>query len=492
MKELLKNPIILLLILGCGVIYLLLAFLAVSRNQKLGAFAEKLVVGLYLFMMPGLGISPFSKLHPIALAHPDKSLPSIIFQLGLYGALIFILLPRLKFTLKYSFDLVALLLQKNPGLCLYLFLILLSFAWSDTPIYTFKYSLVWLGTTFFSTYIIKQYSYKNISTLLRWGLVVTAILSTFYSKFKPAIGINPAKNSWQGIIDHPNKLAALMALSAILWGLEAVENSKNRWLSIAIVLYSLFVLQMAQSGGGQVQFLIGTIIVLSIRFLKKLPFQWSLFFVVVFLILSISGFIIITNNLETIVVDALGKDITLTGRTPLWSYLFAEKIPKRPWLGYGFHGFWQPWRGADNPAANHISGELRMPSGSGYWNPPHSHNGFVEIILDLGLIGFAAFALSFFTVLVQVMQYLTDPQQRESILELVLPLLLLIFVVFPNLTEIPLVENNHNWYYYIFASVGISIKTSRKNFRVEFKSNKIAYCQNNFVTSAGKKRREKI
>ncbi len=489
MKELLTNPIILLLILGCGVIYLLLAFLTVSRNQKLGALAEKLVVGLFLFMMPGLSLPPFSTFLPNALAHPEKSLPSMMVQFALYGAVLFILSPRLKYTLKYSFDLVALLLQKNPGLCLFLFIILLSFGWSDTPIYTLKYSIVLLVTTIVYVYIIKQYSYKDISILLKWSLVVTALLCTFYSKFKPGIGINKVKNSWQGIINHPNVLAALMALNAILWGLEAVENPKNRWLSIGIALYSLFVLQMTKSGGGQVQFLIGAVIIVSVRFLKQLPFQWSLFFVVVFLILSISGFIIITNNLEAIVVDALGKDLTLTGRTPIWAYLFAEKIPKRPWLGYGFHGFWQPWRGADNPAANHISGELRMPSGSGYWTPPHSHNGFIEIILDFGLIGFAAFALSFITALVQAIQYLTRPQQRESVLELVLPILLLIFVVFPNLTERPLVENNHNWYYYIFTAVGISIKTSGKNFRVEPKSKKLASRQNYFVPMAGKRRK---
>lgn len=472
MKELLTNPIILLPILGCGVIYLLLAFLAVSRNQKLGALAEKMVVGLFLFMMPGLSIPPFSTFLPNALAHPEKSLPSMMVQLALYGSVLFILSPRLKYTLKYSFDLVALLLQKNPGICLFLFIILLSFGSSDTPIYTLKYSAALLLTTVVYIYIVKQYSYKEISTMLRWGLAVTAFLSTFYSKFKPAIGINRTKNSWQGIISHPNPLAALMALSAILWGIEAVENSKNRWLSIGMVLYSLFVLQMAKSGGGKVQFLIATTIVLSVRFLKQLPFQWSLFFIIIFMILSISGFIIITSNLEAIVVDGLGKDLTLTGRTPIWAYLFAEKIPKRPWLGYGFHGFWQPWRGADNPAANHISGELRMPSGGGYWVPPHSHNGFIEIILDFGLIGFTAFSLSFITALVQAIQYLTQPQKRESVIELVLPVLLLTFVIFPNLTEIPLVENNHNWYYYIFTAIGISIKTSGKNFRVQPKSKK--------------------
>ncbi len=128
-----------------------------------------------------------------------------------------------------------------------------------------------------------------------------------------------------------------------------------------------------------------------------------------------------------------------------------------------------------------------MPSGSGYWTPPHSHNGFVEIIIDLGLIGFTAFSLSFCTALVQSIQYLTSPQKRESILELILPILLLIFIVFPNLTEIPLVENNHNWYYYIFLTIGICIKTSRKNFGVEPGLKKVPYRQNSFIAEARKK-----
>jgi O-antigen ligase len=133
-------------------------------------------------------------------------------------------------------------------------------------------------------------------------------------------------------------------------------------------------------------------------------------------------------------------------------------------LGYGFHGFWQPWRGADNPAANHISGELRMPNAGGYWVPPHSHNGFIEIILDLGYVGFACFALSLFKTLADAVRYLSRPQPPGTpMIESILPLLFLMFVIFPNLTEIPLVENNHNWYYYVFASVGLSIKNCGKN-----------------------------
>lgn len=464
MKALIGNPIILLLILGCGIIYILLVFQVISKNPRLGELVEKIIIGLYLFLMQGVGISPFPNFNPVGLANREKTFAAAVVQLAVYGVILFILSPRLKYTLKYSVEVLAVLLKSNLGLFLFLLILCLSFAWSDTPIHTLKYSLVWLLTTLINSYIIKQLTFSELANLLKNVLGITAALSTYYSMFRPALGINTTKNSWQGVLSHPNTLAAVMSLSAILWGIEAIDNPKKRGLAVGMALLSFYVMQRCESGGGRVQFILGLLMVMSVSFLKRLPFQWAYFFVIIFMIFSVAGFIIVTDNLEAIVVDGLGKDMTLTGRTPLWEFLFKEKIPKRPVLGYGFHGFWQPWRKADNPAANHISGELRMPSGDGYWKPPHAHNGFIEIIIDLGYVGFACFAVSFFTTLADAVRYLTRPQPPGTpMIESILPMLLLMFVVFPNLTEIPLVENNHNWYYYVFASVGLSIKNCSKN-----------------------------
>lgn len=463
MKELLlSTPINILLVLLVGIVYILLCFQLVSRYRSFGVILENLIIGLYLFSMPGLSIAPFPTFHPAALAHRDKTLASAIVQFSLYFALIFIISPTLQKHLKNSIGDLGKVIISNPFFCIFILLITLSFAWSDTPIHTLKYTGVLIGTTIVAAYIIKRYNYCELGGLLRWSLVVTAALSTFYAQFKPAIGINNTKNSWQGIIDHPNKLAALMVLSSVLWGLEAFQNPKRRWLSVMSALLSLFVLQKAESGGAKVLFIVAALSMFSVRFLKQLPFQWSFFFIVIFLVLSISGFIVITENLEAIVVDGLGKDMTLTGRTPLWEYLFKEKIPLRPVLGYGFHGFWQPWLGAANPASNSLSGELLMPSGGGFWSPPHAHNGFVEIILEFGYLGFFCFIMGLVKTLADAVRYLINPLPAKSqMVESVLPLLLLILIVFPNLTESPFLENNHIWYYYVFVSVGLSIKTEQ-------------------------------
>jgi exopolysaccharide production protein ExoQ len=463
MKELIfSSPLNLLLILICGLVYIFIIFQLVGKSKKFGATLEKIIIGLYLFMMPGVGIAPFTTFHPNALAHHEKTFASAFVQISVYLVVLFIITPQLQRTLKDTIKVVAKILSNNPFFIIFLLLLCLSFSWSDTPIHTLKYAGVFMGSTIIATYIVKRYSFLELANLLKWVLAITAAMSAFYSMSKPGIGINVTKNSWQGIIDHPNKLAALMAFSAILWGLDAAENSKSRWLSIPLALFSLYVLQRAESGGARVLFLVGVLVMFSVRFLKQLPFKWAFFFIVIFMVLSISGFIVITENLETIVVDGLGKDMTLTGRTPLWEFLFEEKIPQRPVLGYGFHGFWQPWRGPDNPAANSISGELQMPSGDGFWKPPHAHNGFIEVILDLGYVGFFCFSLSFLKALADAVHHLVTPNKHQnSMIEAVFPLLLLIFVVFPNLTESPFFENNHVWYYYVFSLVGLSLKKNK-------------------------------
>jgi O-antigen ligase len=78
-------------------------------------------------------------------------------------------------------------------------------------------------------------------------------------------------------------------------------------------------------------------------------------------------------------LEALGKDPTLTGRTDIWEYVVFD-IYQRPWLGWGYGAFWS----VSNPAALRISDLLK-------WAVPEAHNGILEILLTVGVIGAAMF-----------------------------------------------------------------------------------------------------
>jgi exopolysaccharide production protein ExoQ len=83
------------------------------------------------------------------------------------------------------------------------------------------------------------------------------------------------------------------------------------------------------------------------------------------------------------VLEILGKDATLTGRTELWAYV-VEKIYERPIAGWGYFAFW----GAANPAANAISEQLG-------WEVPTAHNGLLEMLVEVGVIGTALISVIF-------------------------------------------------------------------------------------------------
>ncbi|MEL6163185.1 MAG: O-antigen ligase family protein, partial [Cyanobacteria bacterium J06628_3] len=55
------------------------------------------------------------------------------------------------------------------------------------------------------------------------------------------------------------------------------------------------------------------------------------------LVVGIVGTFVLTN--WAALLGGMGKDPTLTGRTPMWG-MMIKFIMERPWLGYGRGAFW--------------------------------------------------------------------------------------------------------------------------------------------------------
>jgi O-antigen ligase len=77
-----------------------------------------------------------------------------------------------------------------------------------------------------------------------------------------------------------------------------------------------------------------------------------------------------------------GKDVTFSGRTDLWEAMMIE-VSKHLYLGAGYQAFWS----LDNPSALWLY-EVFI------WLPTQSHNGYIDILNELGLIGFIIFLFS--------------------------------------------------------------------------------------------------
>ncbi|MGK7922749.1 MAG: O-antigen ligase family protein [Trichodesmium sp.] len=447
MKELLKDPLILILVLLTGIIFSLVTFQLISQSKKLGNFLETLVILSYIISFTGPSILPFSNLNPMILAAHGITVKTVALRTSMFAYTIVILWPVVIKTLKKFINIIAVLIILNPLFFIFIIILLLSFSWSETPKYTLNNSLVILAVTIFAAYIAQRYTVAEIARIFRFSNTFICITSIYYSLLKPSVGINVVKNSWQGILAHPNPLGSLMALNAGLWMFHAINYPQDRKISIIFCLLSIIVLFKADTGGGKVQLVLLIAAFIYLNFIKTLPPKLAFTTVLIFMVVFGIGVIILTNNWLFIIEDVLGKDATLTGRTPLWSILFSQYIPQRPLLGYGFHGFWQSWRGLENPAFNiNIKG----------WTPPHSHNGFIDLTLDFGLIGITIFLLSLLTNITLAVSFLTRNPNPESIL----PLALVMYIIIPNLSETALLENGFVWLLYSILTIRLCLENT--------------------------------
>jgi exopolysaccharide production protein ExoQ len=131
--------------------------------------------------------------------------------------------------------------------------------------------------------------------------------------------------------------------------------------------------------------------------------------------IGFSSSVWLNNNLESLAVS-VGKDPSITGRTPLWGFVW-EMIQKQPWLGYGYGGFWQGWDGQAAQIWRAIQ-----------WTPNHPHNGLLALWIDLGLLGIIIFAIGFWRYFFRSLAYVRVQHQVEGIW----PLLYLIYMVLLN------------------------------------------------------------
>ena len=136
----------------------------------------------------------------------------------------------------------------------------------------------------------------------------------------------------------------------------------------------------------------------------------------------------------------LGRDPTLTGRTAIWTQVTGF-LWQRPWFGYGYDAFWRGMQGPSFQVAAAV-----------HFVVAHAHNGFLEIALELGAVGFALFVLSWFRGCLA----LWPLWQRGSIHRIAWPLALLILIVLYDLDENTLlIYNGLFWILYVSALVNI-------------------------------------
>ena len=371
------------------------------------------------------------------IAEPDYALTRSLFLLtyGVIIGLLFIRWKRLIWAIPYG-----LIIWSIVGF------IGLSYFWSAMPGATLLSTIKLIGTTLFGTYIATRYTPKQQLQLLGWAFGLIVALSLFYAVLLPKYGIMGGVHAgtWRGIFTHKNSLGKMMTLSSTIFTLLLLSDRKHRPILGIFLSLSVFLLLRTTSKGALVS-LIAMLSVTAVCQVLRAQYRWMV--VLLGSIVLTAGVIAtaLVLNIEVIVVDILGKDLTFTGRTDIWMAAI-QLIKIHPWLGYGYEAF---WNGMDGPSA-YILRTVK-------WPVPDAHNGFVELTLHLGLIGLSIFIVGYIINLIRSIVKV----RTTSGVDFIWPLLYLVYVPLSNFPEQSLlIPNNILWVIYVTVTLTLFMPIS--------------------------------
>ena len=332
----------------------------------------------------------------------------------------------------------------------------ISFLWSDYPNLAFRRAVAVLLGSLYGLVLYFRFNFKEIIKILFYVFVIIIILSFFFILFKPEWGVMgpPHAGAWRGVFTHKNGFARIL-LFALMVFLYEWNGAKGLSRLLIALLMGLTIFMIIKATSMTV-FLVIMILVVSslvIKLARHLQHDWPI------LLIFITGAIIFSLFFLYLESDFLlmliGKDTTLTGRIPMWG-LIIEIGLQRPILGFGYRTFWLGFNGPSAPVWKAFS-----------WHPQHAHNGYIDIFVQLGLVGLILKIL-LISLMVRIAFLNTWLNKNKNIQRISFFIFcFLIFTIFSNLTTTILVQSGiADALFWILFSYFYIYMTNDKGFRL--------------------------
>jgi exopolysaccharide production protein ExoQ len=277
-------------------------------------------------------------------------------------------------------------MRRQGWLIVLLLYMLLSTLWSDITIIAMKRLVREFVAVVMAFLIMSEVNpLQALASLLRRCGYVLLPFSVVLIKYYPALGRQYARWSgvqmWIGVTSQKNQLGRLCMISVFFllfalyqrWQGRSLETGRRQaWSDVSIIVIGVYLLIGSSSATSLATLIVGVVIFIGLQWFQKFRSslgQIGLQAAVVFLIAYGTAVPFLGGSNVAAFTSMLGRDETLTGRTEVW----AEVLPARaqqPLLGYGFGSFWTDARRER-------------------YDIPTAHNGYLDILLELGEVGLA-------------------------------------------------------------------------------------------------------
>ena len=274
---------------------------------------------------------------------------------------------------------------QNLPLVVFLAFALLSVAWSDFPLPTFKKWFRDLGVYMAVLGVLSDpRPLEAVRTVLRRVCYLLIPLSILLIKYYPYIGKSYSPwggQEYTGVSTSKNMLGAVCLVSGIFF----IWDTVTRWhqrkdkrvkrvilVNIAFIGMSLWLLNLSKSDTSTVCLAIGGLMIAAAHTnFGRRHSGW----VKALAPMSFLGYLVLTLGfgMGAQLSEAVGRAGNMSDRTRIWQVLLS--VPINPVLGTGYQSFWL------GPRVQWVWARLTGD------NVLEAHNGYLATYLDLGLVG---------------------------------------------------------------------------------------------------------
>jgi O-antigen ligase len=284
------------------------------------------------------------------------------------------------------------------------FYLFLTALWSVDPATTMREAMVYLFVVLGCIGVAGSLTCDEFMRVLGAVCFLSALASLLLLAVSPGAAMMADGSDFQGIFAHKNFLGQVMATGAFT-SLYALRNGTRRWLATVVMFFVFFVVAVMSKSTTSLMLIVtfSAIELLMLLYRRGGAIR----------VIGISGavcclplLLMAAANPDPL-LELLGKDPTLTGRTEIWQYV-EQDIAMRPALGWGYFAFWT----VANPAAMDIANTVK-------WFVPQAHNGLLELLLNVGAVGTLLFVAFFLRNVRFALSCLRTPAQALGISTLI-------------------------------------------------------------------------
>ncbi|WGT31943.1 O-antigen ligase family protein [Pseudomonas atacamensis] len=307
------------------------------------------------------------------------------------------LLVPLFFFIRHKVFLSKSFYRQNLFLLLFLGCVAASISWSSEPMLSFKRFVALLSVVFFAGFIAWRYSIERVAFLFGCVIGAAALVGLIFAVIRPDIAFISGgirDGAFRGVFAEKNAGARLNAIAILL--LLPMIRQRNP-MAMLYGLFALIAIGLAQSATAIALIVAGTASYAYFITLIRLRINRSLLaFTAATLVFFLLCGVLYANY--AMLLELVGRDPSLTDRTLIWE-LLQPLIDAQFLKGYGFGAF---WASADADA---------FITRWGYIG--NAHSGYVETLLNGGLIQLIALLLMFAQTLSKRYRAITADQSAR-------------------------------------------------------------------------------